>query len=118
MGFSFLIPPDFVGGLKDETRSAESATDNSQGETPGKVAKLMRALKGRKRFLPPFQGLDQILYFPYYLSRFQRSESHLSNHPQNPAGSGKLKTIHAGVKKPLERRAGKSVKEIREGESQ
>jgi hypothetical protein len=26
----------------------------------------------------------------YYLSRFQRSESHLSNHPQNPAGSGKL----------------------------
>jgi hypothetical protein len=40
----------------------------------------MRALKGRKRFLPPFQGLDQILYFSrgftpgYYLSRFQRSE--------------------------------------------
>jgi hypothetical protein len=25
--FDFLIPPDFVGGLKDETRSAESATD-------------------------------------------------------------------------------------------
>jgi hypothetical protein len=51
----------------------------ARGETPGTVAKLMRALKGRKRFLPPFQGSDQILYFPrgftpgYYLSRFQRS---------------------------------------------
>jgi hypothetical protein len=28
----------------------------------------------------------------------------------------KLKTIHAGLEKPLERRAGKSVKEVREGE--
>jgi hypothetical protein len=79
---------------------------------------LIQALKGRKKDISPFQGSHQFCYGSYYLSRFQRSESHLSNHPQNPAGSGKLKTIHAGVKKPLERRAGKSVKEIREGESQ
>ena len=28
--FSFPDPARFVGGLKDETRSAESATDNSR----------------------------------------------------------------------------------------
>jgi mono/diheme cytochrome c family protein len=32
--------------------------------TPGHMAKLMRALKGRKRFIPPFQGLDQFDTFP------------------------------------------------------
>jgi hypothetical protein len=31
MSSEFLVQADFVGGLKDETRSAESATDNSQG---------------------------------------------------------------------------------------
>jgi hypothetical protein len=33
-------------------------------ETPGHSAKLMRALKGRKKFIPLFQGLDQSGTFP------------------------------------------------------
>jgi hypothetical protein len=52
------------------SRSAESAIDNSQGcserseRNPWTLGKLMRALKGRKMFLSPFQGLDQFDTFP------------------------------------------------------
>jgi hypothetical protein len=63
----------------------------------------MQALKGRDKPLSPFQGLHQFCqvsrgyarsarFTPgYYLSRFQRSESHVSNRPQNPTGLANLK---------------------------
>jgi hypothetical protein len=64
-----LTMPDFVGGSKDELGALKARQIIARGEasaaseTPGHSAKLMRALKGRKMFLPPFQGLDQFLYF-------------------------------------------------------
>jgi hypothetical protein len=61
---------DFVGGSKDEFGALKARQIIARGEaseasvTPGHLAKLMRALKGRKMFLAPFQGLDQSLTLP------------------------------------------------------
>jgi hypothetical protein len=80
-----------MGGSKDELGALKARQIIARGEasgasaTPGHLAKLMRAVKARKIFLSPFQGLDQSLTLPrgfarcarftpgYCLSRFQRS---------------------------------------------
>jgi hypothetical protein len=81
--------------LKDEPRSAESATGNSQGcEAPGTLEKLMRALKRAKEVSPALSGLGSNpippqgfhpWLLPVALSALWKQ------HPQNPMRSENLK---------------------------
>jgi hypothetical protein len=85
---NFLIPPDFVGGLKDETQSAESATDNrNRGKidaSPERAKEVSLALSGL--------GSNPILsqgFHPWLLS--VALSALWKKYPQNPSGSANLK---------------------------
>jgi hypothetical protein len=69
----FLTLPDFVGSLKDETRSAESATDNSQGWNPWNRGNIDASPERAKEVSPALSGLgsNPILsqgFYPWLLS--------------------------------------------------
>jgi hypothetical protein len=77
-----LTLPDFVGGLKDETRSAESATDNRNR------SKIDASPERAKEVSPALSGLGS----NPILSLLSVALSALwKRHPQNPSGSGNLK---------------------------
>jgi hypothetical protein len=78
---------DFVGGLKDETRSAESAIDNRGrigfDPSPERAGETSFALSGLASILLPFQG-----FHPWLLSI--ALSALWKRHPQNPSGSEKF----------------------------
>jgi hypothetical protein len=101
LNLKFLTLPDFVGGSKDELEALKARQIIARDEaseasvTPGHLAKLIRALKGRKIFSRPFRAwINPLLYqglrslrslHPWLLSIALSALP--KRDPQNPTGS-------------------------------